>query len=312
MSSNPVFLSLVVPCFNEEGNIKLVSEKIIEVLKSNSNYEILFVDDGSTDNTLSILKQLNQNNPQIKYLSFSRNFGHQSALRAALDYAKGECVISLDGDLQHPPELIPKMLEKWKPGGYDIVYTIRKEDKKLPFFKRISSLLFYRILNYFADITIEPGSADFRLLDMKVVDYIKQLQEDPLFFRCIIPWVGFKQYAIEYTPQERFSGVSKYSLRKMMQFALNGILSFSIKPLMLSIHLGAVISFFAFCYGIYAIVQKVCFHNTMSGWASTIVVVSFIGGIQLIFLGIIGVYIGKLFMDTKKRPPYIIREKSCD
>ena len=305
-------ISFIIPVLNEEGNIELISKKIISILKKNFNYEIIFIDDGSTDNTLLILKQLNKNNPKIKYLSFSRNFGHQSALRAALDHAKGDCVISLDGDFQHPPELIPDMIEKWEIGGYDIVNTIRKDDKKLSLFKRFSSKIFYHILNYFADITIEPGSADFRLLDKKVVDSIKQFQESTLFFRGIIPWVGFKKCSIEYYPQKRFSGISKYSLRKMFQFAFNGILSFSVKPLMMSIYIGISISFLAFCYGLYAIIQKIILNNTISGWASIIAVVSFVGGIQLICLGIISLYLGKLFIDEKKRPIYIIREKSND
>jgi dolichol-phosphate mannosyltransferase len=304
--------SIVIPVMNEEGNVELISKRIIDVFRNNDSYEILFIDDGSTDNTLSILKQLHKSNPKIKYVSFSRNFGHQSALRAALDNAKGDCVVSLDGDLQHPPELIPDMIEKWKTGGYDIVYTIRKEDKKLSFFKRTSSRLFYYVLNKFSDVKIEPGSADFRLLDRKVVDSIRQFQESPLFFRGIIPWVGFRQFAIEYTPQERFSGSSKYSLRKMFSFALNGILSFSVKPLLLSIYLGVTVSFLAFCCGVYAIIQKLFLGYSLPGWVSVIIVISFIGGIQLTGLGIIGVYLGKLFIDSKKRPPYIIREKSND
>jgi dolichol-phosphate mannosyltransferase len=297
---------------NEEGNLELISKKIIDALRDNDSYEILFIDDGSTDNTLSILKQLHRNSPQIKYISFSRNFGHQSALRAALDNAKGDCVVSLDGDLQHPPELIPDMIEKWKTGGYDIVYTIRKEDRKLSFFKRTSSRLFYYVLNKFSDVTIEPGSADFRLLDRKVVDSIRQFQESPLFFRGIIPWLGFKQYAIEYTPRERFSGSTKYSLRKMYNFALNGILSFSVKPLLLSVYLGVIVSLLAFCCGIYAIIQKIFLSYSMPDWVFVIIIISFFGGVQLTGLGIIGVYLGKLFIDSKRRPPYIIREKSND
>jgi len=304
--------SIIVPVMNEEGNVEFLSEKIIAILGNNISFEIIFIDDGSTDNTLSIIKKLHKNNQQIKYLSFSRNFGHQFALKAGLDYAKGNCVISLDGDMQHPPELIPDMIEKWKNNGYDIVYTIRKDDKKLSLFKRISSRLFYRMINKISDISLEPGSADFRLMDKKVVDYLRQFHESPLFFRGIIPWVGFKQYAIEYMPKERFKGTSKYSVRKMFNFALSGILSFSIKPLLLSIYLGAIISIFAFCFGIYAIIQKIIFNNTVSGWSSTIAVISIIGGIQLIVLGIIGIYLGKLFIDTKRRPSYLIREKSND
>jgi len=307
----PIY-SIVVPVMNEEGNVELISKRIIDALQNNDSYEILFVDDGSTDNTLSILKQLHSSNSKIKYVSFSRNFGHQSALKAALDNAKGNCVISLDGDLQHPPELIPDMIEKWKTGGYDIVYTIRKEDKKLSFFKRASSRLFYYVLNKLSDITIEPGSADFRLLDRKVVDSIRQFQEPQLFFRGIIPWVGFKQCAIEYTPHERFSGSSKYSLRKMFNFALNGILSFSIKPLLLPIYLGTFIFFIALCCGLYAIIQKLFFNHLVADWITIIIVILFIGGIQLFVLGIIGIYLGKHFIDSKKRPPYIIGEKSND
>jgi dolichol-phosphate mannosyltransferase len=308
-SCSPI-CSIVIPVMNEEGNVEFISKKVIDALRNNDSYEILFIDDGSSDNTLSTLKQLHRSNPLIKYVSFSRNFGHQSALRAAIDNAKGDCVISLDGDLQHPPELIPDMIEKWKTGGYDIVYTIRKEDKKLSFFKRTSSRFFYYVLNQLSDVKIEPGSADFRLLDRKVVDSIRQFQESPLFFRGIVPWVGFRQCAIEYTPKERFSGSSKYSLRKMFNFALNGILSFSVKPLLLPIYLGVIVSFLEFCCGIYEIIQKLFFSHTVPDWALIIIVVSFISGIQLIGLGIIGVYIGKLFIDGKRRPPYIIREKS--
>ena len=310
-TSLPLY-SIIIPVLNEEGNVELISKKIIGALGKDANYEIIFIDDGSTDNTLLNIKQLHKNNPLIKYISLSRNFGHQSALRVGFDYAKGDCVISLDGDMQHPPELIPEMIEKWGGDGYDIVYTIRKEDKSLSIFKRTSSRLFYRILNYFADITLEPGSADFRLLDRNVVDSIRHFQEPTLFFRGIIPWLGFKQYAIEYTPQERFSGTSKYSFRKMFQFALSGILSFSVKPLFISVYSGVIISFLAFCYGIYAAIKKIFFNTTIEGWASTIAVISFIGGLQLISLGIIGIYLGKLFMDNKRRPPYIIREKSND
>jgi dolichol-phosphate mannosyltransferase len=309
---SPPTCSIIIPVMNESGNIMLIAEKIIDSLKNCGSFEILFIDDGSTDDTLSLIKQLYESNPLIKYISFSRNFGHQSALKAGLDYSKGNCVISLDGDLQHPPELIPAMLEKWKNEGYDIVYTIRRDDKKLSFFKRVSSRMFYNIINYFSDIMVEPGSADFRLLDRKVVDIIKQFQESPLFFRGIISWVGFRKYAIEYAPQKRYTGQSKYSIRKMVNFALLGILSFSVKPLLLSIYLGFIISILAFCYGAYVVIRKIFYNFVISGWASTIVVIAFIGGIQLICLGIVGVYLGKLFMDSKKRPPYIIKEKDND
>jgi dolichol-phosphate mannosyltransferase len=297
---------------NEEGNIEFIAKKIITVLEKYNNYEIVFVDDGSTDNSLTILKRLHESNPQIKYISFSRNFGHQNALKAGLDYAQGDCVISMDGDMQHPPELIPDMIEKWQNEGYDVVYTIRKDDPKLGAFKRTSSRLFYKFMNLFADINLEPGCADFRLLDKSVVRVIRQFHETPLFFRGLIQWLGFKQYAIEYMPNERFWGKSKYSIKKMFNFALNGILSFSTKPLLFSIYFGIFISFCAFCYGFYAIFIKLFTDNAVSGWTSMLALVSFIGGIQLIVMGIIGLYLGKLFMESKGRPAYIIREKSDD
>ncbi|MDR3238078.1 MAG: glycosyltransferase family 2 protein [Spirochaetia bacterium] len=307
-----MLLSIVIPIMNEEGNIELVTAKIIEVIEkiSDYEYELIFVDDGSTDNSLLLLKKLHAHNKKIKYISFSRNFGHQNALKAGLDYAQGDCVISMDGDMQHPPELIPAMIAKWRKDGYDIVYTVRKDDPKLGYFKKISSYLFYKFMNLFSDINIEPGSADFRLLNKTVVQVIKQLHENPLFFRGIIPWVGFKQCAIEYVPNERFWGASKYSLKKMMNFAITGISSFSIKPLMLSAYCGFFISLTAFCYGLYAIFTKIFTDTVISGWTSTLVIVSFIGGIQLIVMGIIGIYLGKLFMEFKGRPEYIIREKS--
>ena len=312
LSIFPPVCSIVIPAFNEEENLERISKKIVDTLIDNNinNYEILFIDDGSTDRTLSILEELHQNNQKIKFLSFSRNFGHQAALKAALDNANGDCVISLDCDLQHPPEFIPEMIGKWKNEGYDIVYTIRKDNKKSPFFKRISSRFFYRLLNYFSEITVEPGSADFRLLDRKVIDVIRQFHESPLFFRGIVPWVGFKQCSIEYVPRERYKGASKYSLIKMLNFALNGIISFSIKPLFFSIYIGILISLLSFCYGIYAVIQKMFFNKTISGWTSLITTILLIGGIQLIILGIIGIYLGKLFMESKKRPPYIIQKKS--
>jgi dolichol-phosphate mannosyltransferase len=305
-----IFVSVVIPVMNEEGNLPALSSEVIKNLQEYKDYEIIFIDDGSMDGTLALLKELNRANDKIKYLSFSRNFGHQSALRAGLDYSQGDCVISMDGDMQHPPELIPEMIAQWNNGDVDIVYTIRKDDLKLGFFKRISSRVFYKFLNYFSDISIEPGSADFRLLDKSVVNVLRTPHENPLFFRGIISWIGFKKTAIEYMPNQRNWGTSKYSVRKMFAFALNGILSFSIKPLLVSIYFGIFISFLAICYGIYAIFIKLFTTKSVSGWASMTAVVSFIGGIQLIVLGIIGIYLGRLFMDVKNRPPYIIKEKS--
>jgi len=305
-----VLVSVVIPVLNEEGNVHILSEKLTAILDIYDGYEILFVDDGSSDGTLNSLKELHEQNDKIKFLSFSRNFGHQAALRAGLDRAVGDCVISMDGDMQHPPEMIQLMIDKWRYEHYDIVYTIRKDDPNLNYLKRASSKLFYKIMNYFSDINIEAGSADFRLMDKSVVEILRGLHEDPLFFRGIIQWVGFRQSAIEYMPAERFWGASKYSFKKMFRFAIDGILSFSIKPLLFAIYLGVIISFFAFGYGLYTVYEALIVKNTVPGWATIITLLSLYGGIQLIVLGIIGLYLGKLSMAFKGRPAYIIKNES--
>lgn len=296
-------ISIIIPAFNEEGNIEKLVNKLIKILKT-YRFELLFIDDGSTDTTLSILKKISYKNKNIKFLSFSRNFGHQSALKAGIDYAKGDCVISMDCDLQHPPELIPKMIQAWQK-GYEVVYTIRN-DKKTPFRKKIISSCFYGILNKISDIHIEDGTADFRLLDRKVVDVIKNLHESVIFLRGLINWCGFRQSNIVYIPHERFSGSSKYSFKKMFFFALDGITSFSIRPLQISTYFGFVLAFFSGIYAVYAAIMHLLDQRVLTGWTSVIISVLFLGGIQLIILGILGEYLGKLFIESKKRPTYII------
>ena len=302
-------VSIVIPAFNEEGNVKIIADNLVQVLKGYHDYEILFINDGSADRTLSVLKELSASNNHIRYLSFSRNFGHQLALKAGIDHASGDCVISMDADLQHPVELIPQLIAKWQE-GFEIVYTIRADGPKTSLFKRVTSNLFYRLMNAISDIQIVQGTADFRLLDRVVVDVLKNMQEPDLFFRGIIPWIGFSQYGLLYAPNERFWGKSKYSLTKMFRFAFHGITSFSTKPLHLATLMGLFISFLSFAYGLVALTGKIFKDQAVSGWTSMIVSVLFIGGIQLVMLGIIGEYLGKLFIESKRRPNYIIREKS--
>jgi len=301
-------LSIVIPIMNEAGNIKNLISRLKVVLDKYSDYEIIFVDDGSTDNTLDIIKKESVENNKIKFLSFSRNFGHQNALRAGLDFADGDGVISMDGDLQHPPELIPELIKKWRE-GFDIVYTLRKDDPNTPVFKRKTASFFYSIMNLFSEVKIDHGAADFRLLDRKVVEVIKTIREDNLFMRGLVSWLGFKQVGIEYMPERRNWGKTKYTFKKMFNFALSGITSFSIKPLHISTVLGYIMAGLAFFYGIYAIWIKIFTDQAISGWASVLVGVLFIGGIQMIMIGILGEYLGKLFMEAKKRPSYIIKEK---
>jgi len=300
-------ISIIIPAYNEEKNVQLIESKISEVLTNKYNYEVIFINDGSIDNTLSEVKKISELKKNIKYISFSRNFGHQCALKAGLDYARGDCVISMDCDLQHPPELIPKLIEMWEK-GYEIVYTVRNDDET-PFIKKFTSNFFYVFVNRLSDIHIDQGAADFRLLDRKVVDVIKNLNESVIFLRGLISWCGFKQYSIKYTPNKRTHGQSKYSFKKMLIFALDGVTSFSVKPLRLSTIFGFILSAFTGLYAMFALVAHLMSLYTISGWTSVILSVLFLGGVQLIILGIMGEYLGKLFVESKRRPLYIIDKK---
>jgi dolichol-phosphate mannosyltransferase len=304
-------VSVIIPVFNEEGCLLALVSRLEMVLENYSDHEILFIDDGSRDDTLTILRRLHAENKKINYLSFSRNFGHQNALRAGTLYASGDCIISLDGDLQHPPELIPDLITKWKE-GFDIVYTIRKDEKKIPALKRVTSVLFYKLMNAISDMNFENGEADFRLLDRNAAAELNNLNENAIFFRGMVKWLGFEQVGVEFTPDERTWGKTKYSRKKMFALAISGITSFSIKPLRISTIIGITIAVFSILYGVYALYIKIFTNNSIEGWTSVFFMVTFIGGIQLIILGIIGEYIGNIFLESKKRPHYIIEEDSLD
>lgn len=299
-------VSVVIPAFNESENIVKICSELAEVFsKLNYSYEVILVADGCTDNTMKTIETLISIHNNIFFIEFSRNFGHQLALKAGLDYAKGNCVISMDCDLQHPPGLIPELLAKWEE-GYEVVYTIRLEDKKLPLGKQLSSRLFYKTLNSLSNVELETGSADFRLLDSKVLSVIRNFHENEPFLRGLFKWIGFKQTSIVFKPNARYSGKSKYSVQKMIKFALQGVTSFSVKPLYAAIYLGFTFSVLSILYLPYVLHA---FHTgkEVSGWASIIMTIVFFGGLQLTILGIIGIYIGKMFMQVKNRPNYIIR-----
>jgi dolichol-phosphate mannosyltransferase len=299
-------VSVVIPAFNESENIVKICSELAEVFsKLNYSYEVILVADGCTDNTMKTIETLISIHNNLFFIEFSRNFGHQLALKAGLDYAKGNCVISMDCDLQHPPGLIPELLAKWEE-GYEVVYTIRLEDKKLPLGKQLSSRLFYKTLNSLSNVELETGSADFRLLDSKVLSVIRNFHENEPFLRGLFKWIGFKQTSIVFKPNARHSGESKYSVQKMIKFALQGVTSFSVKPLYAAIYLGFTFSVLSILYLPYVLHA---FHTgkEVSGWASIIMTIVFFGGLQLTILGIIGIYIGKMFMQVKNRPNYIIR-----
>ncbi|MFN4878641.1 MAG: glycosyltransferase [Flavobacteriia bacterium] len=304
-------LSLVIPTFNEEGNVQRLYQEIRAVLAQLQleHYEFIFIDDGSSDASLHNIEALRAQDPKVHYLQFSRNFGHQHALKAGLDHARGAAVISLDADLQHPPALIADMLHHWR-NGAEIVYTRRQDKQNVGFFKKMSAKAFYWLANRLSEVPIEEGTADFRLLDRKVVDAIKSFKESHLFLRGLIPTLGFKQVALDYEAAARHSGQSKYSFGKMLRFAINGITSSSAKPLYFSIYLGLFFAFLAFVYGCYAIYIAVFTNAAITGWTSLIASVLFIGGIQMILIGIVGIYLGKLFVQSKQRPTYIIKTET--
>lgn len=302
-------VSIVVPSFNEEGNVETLALRLIDVFKALPyQLEVIFIDDGSSDHTLNKLKILANLGDNFFYLELSRNFGHQNALKAGYDHATGDCVICMDSDLQHPPELIPQFLEKWEE-GYDIVYTTREYADEATFFKRKTSDIYYRILNSISDTKLEKGTADFRLLDRKVVNVLSQMPESGLFMRGLIRWLGFRQFAINYVCDPRFSGKSKYTFKKMINFAIEGVTAFSVRPLNIAIGIGLFFSIAAILYVPYILISYFSGH-VVSGWSSLLATVVFFGGMQLMVLGIIGLYLGKLFMQAKQRPNYVVRSSN--
>ena len=301
-------ISIIIPAFNEEKNITAISNAVLSVFANiNYEYEIIFIDDGSKDNSATILKDLAATNKNIKFILFSRNFGKDNALSAGLKLSKGNAIITLDADLQHPPEMIIQMLELWQ-NGNEVVYTYREEQNEhAGKINHFGSSLFYKTVNKLSDIELEDGTADYRLIDRKVVDVLNALPENDRFYRGLVKWVGFNQKSIPYTPNERNAGKTKYNKKDLIRLALKGITSFSTKPLNIAIYLGFTFSLLSLLYIPYAIISLI--NNwAISGWSSVIVTIAFFGGLQLMILGIIGLYLGKLFMQTKQRPHYIIRE----
>lgn len=303
-------ISILIPVFNEEQNIEVISHEISLIFHELPlDYEILFVNDGSSDQSLEILKLKSSQNDTIKYISFSRNFGKDNALLAGFQYATGDALITIDADLQHPVELIPEMVSLWEKGN-DVVYAYR-DDKNIhaSSFNQFTSKIFYNIINNLSDIDLEDGISDYRLLDRKVVNSLNTLHEDRPFFRGLVKWVGFQQIGIPYAPKARRYGESKYSNKQLLRLALVGITSFSVKPLLIAIYLGFVFSLLSILYVPYVLVS-LYYGWAISGWTSIIVTIAFFGGIQLMILGIIGLYLGKLFMQSKQRPHFIIRESN--
>jgi dolichol-phosphate mannosyltransferase len=301
-------VSVVIPALNEEANLPVLHAKLAALMSrlSVDRYEMLVVDDGSTDGTLGVLRALAARDTRVRYVSLTRNFGHQPALRAGLDACRGDCAISMDADLQHPPELLEEMLERWR-GGFDVVATVRVDTARTSLFKRFTGGVFYRLVNLLGEHRIEPGSADFYLLDRRVVDAIRSLPETELFFRGLLPWLGFASCKVRYTPEARLHGSSKYSVRKMVNLALTGVLTTSIQPLRLAIFMAVIVAGLTALYAAYAVVAWLVADHVQPGWASVIVVVSLIGSMQLLVLGIIGEYLGRVLREARGRPSYLVR-----
>ncbi len=300
-------ISIVIPIYNEVLNIPIMVHSIEAVFsKLDYDYNIIYVDDGSKDDTIEKIKNYANQNKNIRFISFSRNFGHQNALKAGIDLSDGDAVISMDGDMQHPPTLIPQLIKKWEEGN-DIVYTIRLDTDNTSFVKKTTSNLFYQILNKLSSVELEKGTADFRLLDKKVVNVFREIKESDLFWRGLVKWMGFNQISIQYTAGDRVHGKSKYTYKKMKDLALKGITSFSTKPLSIAIYIGLVSSLASILFFLYAFISYHMGH-VISGWTSIIIAIAFFGGLQLMVLGIVGLYLGKLFMQSKNRPQYIIKE----
>ncbi|OQB14382.1 MAG: hypothetical protein BWY15_01240 [Firmicutes bacterium ADurb.Bin193] len=304
-----VTYSVVIPVYNEKEVVRETHKRLKAVMdKTGEAYELIFVNDGSNDDTGSIVKDIIKADKNVKLIDFSRNFGHQVAISAGMDASSGDAVVVIDADLQDPPEVILEMIKKWKE-GFDVVYGKRIKRKGETLFKRITAKLFYRILKKLTSVDIPVDTGDFRLIDKKVKDVFMRLTEKSRYVRGLISWVGFKQTAVEYVRDERFAGETKYPLKKMIKFAADGVTSFSYKPLKLATYLGFLFSFAGFAYLIAVIITRLFSDKVVEGWASIIAVNLFFNGIVLIILGIIGEYVGRIYEETKSRPLYIVREK---
>lgn len=300
-------LSVVIPLYNEESTVPILLSRLKQTMPTFGPCELVFVDDGSTDKTLQLLKEGSAGHSHFKIVSFSRNFGHQAAISAGLSFVSGDCVAVIDGDLQDPPELIAEFMKKWKE-GFQVVYAVRQERKE-HFLKRCAYSIFYRILRFVSSVDIPLDAGDFCLMDRKVVDVINQLPERNRFIRGLRSWAGFKSVGIPYDRDGRVAGKTKYSLRKLILLALDGFTGFSTAPLRLSIYLGFLIASLSFVGGLILIILRLTIGTDVRGWTSMLLSVFFMGGVELVVLGVIGEYIGRIYVEVQKRPLFIVREK---
>ena len=300
-------ISIVVPVYNEQDNIEVFYQEVCKYMEPlPCQFEIIFVDDGSTDDSVMILNRITKLDTRVRALLLARNFGHQIALTCGLDFAEGDAVITMDGDMQHPPELLPQLLQKWQQ-GYDIVQTIRVNTEGVSWFKKVTSGMFYKVMNAMADVHVTEGGSDFRLLDRNVVVSFRQFKDKARFIRGIVSAIGYRQTQLEFVAPKRYAGVSKFSLKKMLLFAVDGITSYSKLPLRIAFYLGLLFGFFSFMILLHVLYIKLFTAEAIPGWATTSASISMFGGLQLIGLGIIGEYVGRIFEEVKQRPLYWLR-----
>ncbi len=302
-------ITILIPCYNEENSLNLLYERLIVLRKTLPDYEFQFllVNDGSSDNTLVEMKALHERDLSVSYLSLSRNFGKENAMLAGLDYAEGDAVILMDADLQDPPELIPQMIAEWEK-GYDDVYARRRSRAGETWFKKASAHWYYRVLQKFAEIDIPADVGDFRLLDRQAVDALCSMREKQRYTKGLFSWIGFNKKELLFDREPRAAGNSKMNFLKLVGLAVDGITSFSVAPLRLASVLGLVISTLTFLYLVFVIIKTLLFGDPVAGYPSMISIILFIGGIQLIVLGIIGEYVGRIFYEAKGRPDYLVSE----
>jgi glycosyltransferase involved in cell wall biosynthesis len=304
-------VSVVMPAYNEAACLRELVTRLSQVAAAEAAYrfDFLFIDDGSADETLATLRELRATDERVRYVSLSRNFGHQAALSAGLDHADGDAIVFLDADLQHPPELIAQLLREWEKGA-QVVNTVRQADPGLGMVKRASSAGFYWLINLLANIRVQPDGADFRLLDRSAADGLRQVRERSRFIRGLVQWIGYRQTVIDYKPDKRFAGRSRFSPMKMLRLALDGIYSFTNLPLQLATFLGLSSATGAFVYAMYALYLKLVAGTAIQGWTSLLLVVLLMGGVQLVTLGILGAYVARIYEEVRGRPIYLVKESA--
>ncbi len=300
-------VTLLIPCYNEEESIPYMRDALVKLMNDNTRYqwEVLFINDGSRDRTLSLLEHLHQQDKRFCYVSLSRNFGKEAAMLAGFDHARGDAVIIMDADLQHPPQVIPQMLAAWEE-GYDDVYGKRLSRGRESWLRRKLSMSYYRLLQRMAHVDILPNVGDFRLLDRRCIEVLKQLRETERYTKGLYCWIGFNKKEVPFETQDRVAGRSTWSYRQLIGLAIDGIMSFTTAPLRISAILGIVVSIAAFIYMCAVLVKTLFWGEPVAGYPTIVVLVLFLGGVQLISLGIVGEYLGKTFMEVKNRPVYVV------